>query len=95
MLSIVFSPDDVVHSLSGESIEIVDTDAEGRLLLADVLTLASRKVEVKEINMHLPWKQQQSEEEKKDRKPEPLLVMDFATLTGIGEKIVYGLFAFS
>ena len=30
-------PDDVVHSLSGQTIEVLNTDAEGRLVLADVL----------------------------------------------------------
>jgi leucyl aminopeptidase len=28
-------PSDVIHSYSGTSIEIIDTDAEGRLVLAD------------------------------------------------------------
>ena len=37
-----FKPGDVVKSLSGKFIEIINTDAEGRLVLADVLTYASR-----------------------------------------------------
>jgi leucyl aminopeptidase len=28
-------PSDIIHSYSGTSIEIIDTDAEGRLVLAD------------------------------------------------------------
>jgi leucyl aminopeptidase len=37
-----YTPQDVVTSLSGVTIEIVHTDSEGRLLLADALTLARR-----------------------------------------------------
>jgi leucyl aminopeptidase len=33
-----FLPSDVIHSYSGHSIEIIDTDAEGRLILADGLS---------------------------------------------------------
>jgi leucyl aminopeptidase len=35
-------PGDVVKSMSGKFIEIINTDAEGRLVLADVLTFAKR-----------------------------------------------------
>ena len=35
-------PLDVVRSMSGKTIEIVNTDAEGRLILADALTYAAR-----------------------------------------------------
>jgi leucyl aminopeptidase len=35
-----YRPGDVVRSLSGKTIEVVNTDAEGRLLLADALTYA-------------------------------------------------------
>ncbi|OGV50488.1 MAG: leucyl aminopeptidase [Legionellales bacterium RIFCSPHIGHO2_12_FULL_42_9] len=35
-------PGDVVTSMSGQTIEIVNTDAEGRLILADALTYAER-----------------------------------------------------
>lgn len=38
-----FKPDDVVTALNGMSIEVVDTDAEGRMVLADTLTLATRE----------------------------------------------------
>jgi len=36
-----YKPNDVVHAMDGTSIEIVHTDAEGRMVLADTLTLAS------------------------------------------------------
>ncbi|MCY4154923.1 MAG: leucyl aminopeptidase family protein [Gammaproteobacteria bacterium] len=36
------NPGDIVTALDGTSIEIVHTDAEGRMVLADTLTLASR-----------------------------------------------------
>jgi len=36
-------PGDVVKSLSGKTIEILNTDAEGRLILADTVTLAARE----------------------------------------------------
>ncbi len=35
-------PGDVLRSLSGKTIEVTDTDAEGRLVLADALTYAKR-----------------------------------------------------
>ena len=35
-------PGDVVQAMNGKFIEIINTDAEGRLVLADVLTYASR-----------------------------------------------------
>ena len=35
-------PGDIVKSLSGQTIEIINTDAEGRLILADALTYAER-----------------------------------------------------
>ncbi|MDB4917633.1 MAG: pepA [Gemmatimonadetes bacterium] len=37
-----FKPGDVVKSMSGKFIEIINTDAEGRLVLADVLSYANR-----------------------------------------------------
>jgi leucyl aminopeptidase len=36
------NPGDVVHASSGKSIEVINTDAEGRLVLADVLTYVRR-----------------------------------------------------
>src|SRR5262245_21790912 len=36
-------PGDVVRSLSGKTIEVVNTDAEGRLILADAITYAIRR----------------------------------------------------
>ncbi len=37
-----YKPGDILRSLSGKTIEIINTDAEGRLLLADALTYAGR-----------------------------------------------------
>jgi leucyl aminopeptidase len=37
-----YRPGDVVSTLSGQTVEIINTDAEGRLILADALTLAQR-----------------------------------------------------
>ncbi len=37
-----YRPNDVVQTLAGKSIEVVDTDAEGRMVLADALALACR-----------------------------------------------------
>jgi len=38
-----YKPGDIVGSLEGKTIEILNTDAEGRLLLADALTYTKRK----------------------------------------------------
>lgn len=38
-----YKPDDVLSSMSGQTIEIVDTDGEGRLILADCLWYAQEK----------------------------------------------------
>lgn len=38
-----YRPNDVITSLKGKTIEVIDTDAEGRMVLADTLTLASRE----------------------------------------------------
>jgi len=37
-----YKPGDILTSLSGQTIEVVNTDAEGRLILADALTYAQR-----------------------------------------------------
>lgn len=37
-----YRPSDVIMSLSGKGVEVVNTDAEGRMVLADALTYASR-----------------------------------------------------
>ena len=37
-----YKPGDILKSLSGQTIEVVTTDAEGRLILADALTYAGR-----------------------------------------------------
>jgi leucyl aminopeptidase len=36
-------PDDVVTSMSGQTVEVLNTDAEGRLVLADALTYVQQK----------------------------------------------------
>jgi leucyl aminopeptidase len=40
-------PDDVVTSMSGQTIEVLNTDAEGRLVLADALTYTQQKFKPK------------------------------------------------
>ncbi|ORY93196.1 cytosol aminopeptidase family, catalytic domain-domain-containing protein [Syncephalastrum racemosum] len=42
-------PGDVVRGMNGKSIEVVDTDAEGRLILADALYYLSSKFEPKSL----------------------------------------------
>ena len=37
-----YRPDDIIRTMSGKTIEILNTDAEGRVTLADVLTYACR-----------------------------------------------------
>lgn len=44
-----YKPDDVLVSRSGTTIEVRNTDAEGRLVLADVLTYAQESVEADNI----------------------------------------------
>ncbi|MGB8332387.1 MAG: leucyl aminopeptidase [Polyangiales bacterium] len=39
-----YRPGDVYKSLQGQTVEVVNTDAEGRLVLADVLTWSARKL---------------------------------------------------
>jgi leucyl aminopeptidase len=40
-------PDDILTSLSGQTIEVLNTDAEGRLILADALTYTQRRFKPK------------------------------------------------
>lgn len=42
-------PGDVVTSMNGQTIEVINTDAEGRLVLADVMTYAQRELGVRRI----------------------------------------------
>lgn len=44
-----YKPDDVITSLSGQTVEIVDTDCEGRMILADALWLIQERYKVKTI----------------------------------------------
>ena len=42
-------PGDIVRSLAGQTIEVLNTDAEGRLILADILTFVQKKYKPKQI----------------------------------------------
>jgi leucyl aminopeptidase len=42
-----YRPSDVIGSLSGKTIEVLNTDAEGRLVLADALTYIQKKYDPK------------------------------------------------
>jgi leucyl aminopeptidase len=42
-------PGDIISAMNGESIEVLNTDAEGRLILADALSYAVKKLSVKAI----------------------------------------------
>jgi leucyl aminopeptidase len=42
--SYAYRPNDIITSLSGKTIEIISTDAEGRLILSDALTYASTEL---------------------------------------------------
>lgn len=44
-------PGDVLHTMSGKTVEVVNTDAEGRLILADALTLAQELGASRMINL--------------------------------------------
>lgn len=39
-----YKPGDIIKSLSGKTVEVLDTDAEGRLVLADCITYTATKV---------------------------------------------------
>ena len=42
-------PGDIINSLSGQTIEVLNTDAEGRLVLADIITYIQNKYQPKQI----------------------------------------------
>lgn len=44
-----YRPGDILHSLSGKTIEVLNTDAEGRLVLCDSLTYVQQKYKPKAI----------------------------------------------
>lgn len=44
-----FKPDDVLSSMSGQTVEIIDTDGEGRLVLADALWYIQENFETRAI----------------------------------------------
>ena len=66
-----YRPDEVITSITGDTIEIVHTDAEGRMVLADTLAIASRKVNIPSIHGNTDFS-----------KLSPKLMIDAATLTG-------------
>jgi leucyl aminopeptidase len=51
-----FFANDIIHSYSGTSIEIIDTDAEGRLVLADGISYMIKitNQNILSISLHLP-----------------------------------------
>lgn len=44
-----YRPNDIITSLSGKTIEIISTDAEGRMVLSDALTFASTELQPRAI----------------------------------------------
>jgi leucyl aminopeptidase len=44
-----YRPDDILKTLSGKTVEIISTDAEGRLVLADALTYAQRNLKPRAV----------------------------------------------
>ena len=44
-----YRPNDIIRSLSGKTIEIISTDAEGRMVLSDALTYASAELKPRAI----------------------------------------------
>lgn len=44
-----YRPDDIITTLNGKTVEIISTDAEGRLVLADALTYAQREFQPRAI----------------------------------------------
>jgi leucyl aminopeptidase len=47
--SFAYRPNDIITSLSGKTIEIISTDAEGRMVLSDALTYASTELKPRAI----------------------------------------------
>lgn len=44
-----YKPGDIIRSMSGKTVEIINTDAEGRLIMVDALTYMQRKLNIKNI----------------------------------------------
>ena len=44
-----YRPDDIITTMSGKTVEIISTDAEGRLVLSDALTYAQREYQPRAI----------------------------------------------
>ena len=79
-----YKQSDVIQTLAGTTIEIVHTDAEGRMVLTDTLTLATRG-EPSAAPAKLPTRRDQTLAPSRlaEKRPgQPDLVIDFATLTG-------------
>lgn len=44
-----YRPNDIIHTLSGKTVEVISTDAEGRMVLADALTYTEQTYQPKAI----------------------------------------------
>ncbi|MBN2386265.1 MAG: leucyl aminopeptidase [Anaerolineales bacterium] len=44
-----YHPDDIIQTLSGKTVEVISTDAEGRLVLADALTYVQQEYEPRQV----------------------------------------------
>lgn len=44
-----YKPGDIIHSLSGKTIEVINTDAEGRITLADSMYYTTKKLKVDRV----------------------------------------------
>lgn len=44
-----YRPDDILRAMNGKTVEIINTDAEGRVILADALSYATMKYKPKEV----------------------------------------------
>jgi len=76
-----YKQNDVITTLNGTTIEIMHTDAEGRMVLADALTLASGGIgKTKDGKKVSATKGANQGANKAPAKPD--LIIDFATLTG-------------
>jgi len=74
-----FRPQDVVHAANGVSIQVVHSDAEGRMVLADTLALATGTGTTTSSPSSVTASASRST---RTTAPRPGLIMDFATLTG-------------
>jgi leucyl aminopeptidase len=70
---LAYKQNDIVTALDGTHIEIIHTDAEGRLVLADTLNMATRQEKTAKGEVRAS---------SREARGKPDLVIDFATLTG-------------